>query len=176
MSTSLYRALDTFNVLIERLFLTIASLSLVIIMFVVAANALSRYFLGSSIRGSFELSEYILLYFTFLSAPYLIRVNGHATFDIVITIVSEKVRKLLLLLSITISLVICIILTKYSLDVTISNYNRNIIVQNNLMTPRYLLIGIIPIGSFLMCTELLQKLWAIIIMAPDRQDLSLNSK
>lgn len=176
MSDILYRVLDTFNVLVERVFLTVASLSLVIIMFVVAANALSRYFLGSSIRGSFELSEYILLYFTFLSAPYLIRINGHATFDIVITLVPESVRKVLLLISLVIGLLICAILTRYAFDVTVSNYHRNIIVQNNLMTPRYLLLGIIPVGGVLMCTELVQKIWSILIGRPDRQDLTLQIK
>lgn len=175
MFKKLYRALDVFNVLTERVFLSIASLSLVVIMFVVSANALSRYFLGSSIRGSFELSEYILLYFTFLSAPYLIRINGHATFDIVITVVPKKVKNIMLFISLIISLFVCAILTKYSFDVAVSNYNRNIIVQNNLMTPRYLLIGIIPIGGLLMCTELIQKIWSVIIRIPDRNDLSFET-
>lgn len=176
MLAVLYRILDVFNVLVERLFLTAASLSLVAIMVVVASNALSRYFFGTSFRGSFELSEYILLYFTFLSAPYLIRVNGHATFDIFVTLASERVRKWMNVCSLLLGLLICVILTKYAFDVTVSNYQRNIVVQNNLMTPRYLLMGVIPVGGALMCTELLQKLFSLLLGKEDRQDLSLTLK
>ena len=82
----------------------------------------------------------------------------------------------MLLISCLLGIVICAILTRYAFDVTVSNYQRNIIVQNNLMTPRYLLMGIIPVGGALMCTELLQKLLSILMGIEDLQDLSLTFK
>lgn len=155
-----YRGLDRVNHWVERLFLTVASLSLVIIMLVVAGNALSRYFFGASVRWSFELSEYILLYFTFLSAPFLIRVGGHATFDVFTSLARGRLKAMLSVTSLTLSLIICAMFTVAAFNLTVENYERNVILQNNLMTPRYLLLAIIPVGGVLMCSELLQQLLA----------------
>jgi C4-dicarboxylate transporter DctQ subunit len=158
-----YNGLDWVNNWIERIFLTMASLSLVVIMLVVAGNALSRYFLGFSVRWSFELSEYILLYFTFLSAPYLIRVGGHATFDIFTSLARGRGLTVMTVTSLVLSFLICTMFTVAAFNLTVENYERNIILQNNLMTPRYLLLAIIPIGSALMCSELLQRLLATLL-------------
>lgn len=161
--TVFYCGLDTFNRWVERIFLTLASLSLLVIMLVVAGNALSRYFLGSSVRWSFELSEYILLYFTFLSAAYLIRIGGHATFDIFTSLARGRVLTTLTVISTLLSLLICASFTLAAFNLTVENYQRNIILQNNLMTPRYLLLAVIPVGGGLMCSELLQKLLGIFL-------------
>ncbi len=170
-----YNRLNCANHWVERLFLAIASLSLVVIMFVVAGNALSRYFLDASVRWSFELSEYILLYFTFLSAPYLIRVGGHATFDIFTSLARGRLLMAMTVTSLVLSLVICAMFTVAAFNLTVENYERNIILQNNLMTPRYLLLAVIPVGGALMCSELLQKLLAV-VLGIDPEDASSSTQ
>lgn len=161
--SAIYNGLDWTNNWIERLFLTVASLSLVVIMLVVAGNALSRYFLGSSVRWSFELSEYILLYFTFLSAPYLIRVGGHATFDIFTSLARGRILTAMTVTGLLLSLLICVLFTVAAFNLTVENYQRNIILQNNLMTPRYMLLAIIPVSGALMCSEFIQRLLATVL-------------
>jgi len=127
---------------------TSAGVIIVFIMLVMSAHVLMRYFFLMPIKWAVEITEYTMIWITFLGAAWVLKENGHIRIDIILN--QLKPRALALLNTVTSSIVaaICLFLTVYSSIVTYESFVRGAARTYLYATPLWILLICIPIGSF----------------------------
>ncbi len=130
-----------------------AGLSIFLILFITAAIAyqvLIRFFSAGAIIWINDVTEYVLLWITFLGGPYVLREQKHIEVDILVSRLSES--KQLLVKSVTSSLGagICLILSWYALDLVWDFYQRGVPVVKTIEVSKALVIFPIFLGFFFM--------------------------
>ncbi|MFC1861488.1 TRAP transporter small permease, partial [Chloroflexota bacterium] len=73
--------------------------------------------------------------------------------EIFISMLDTKVQALLNFITSCFMIVICLVIIWYGADLTLEFYHRGVIAHESLETPKFLLIGIIPIGMFLLVIQ-----------------------
>ena len=124
-----------------------------IICFEVLARALG----GSSRLWVIEVSEYSLLFITFLGAPYLLEKNMHVVLDLVYDSFSRRPRILVQLFNSGIGLLVCVVLTIVGVQVVLDQLatgTREVTVMRPLS---WWITASLPIGSGLMSFQFLDK-------------------
>jgi len=123
----------------------------------VSINVLLRYLFGITHSGLFEITEYSLLWMTFLGTAWLLKNDGHIRVDLVLNRLNPRRRAIT---NITTS-IICIILlgavTWWSLRLTWYDYQADIILSSILQPLKWPIEIIIPVGFLLLFIELLRK-------------------
>src|SRR6516165_5204723 len=89
---------------IEDLFAEAAIAILVLCAASICVDVLMRYFFGRPIMGSTELTEYALVYITFLGAAWAVPRGAHIDIDAFVIHMSERARKVCALLGNLVSL------------------------------------------------------------------------
>lgn len=102
-----------------------------------------------------EVSEYSLLYITFLGAPYLLEKNMHVTLDLVYDNLSAGWRSLAQFINSTIGFAICAVLTVFGVDVLLDQIDTGVRVTSVMAPHRYWITMALPIGMFLMAVQFL---------------------
>ncbi len=146
---------SSINDLLSGYLALIGGIVIVGLMLIISAAAVSRYFFGRAIASVTELSAYGLLFITFLGAPLLAGKNGHVSVDILSNAFGKKGRKVLGIYSSVISFLISLLLAVYGIKSTYKAYVGHEVVVNILRTPKYLLLGFISLGCFLMAISFL---------------------
>jgi len=104
-----------------------------------------------------EISEYMLVYLTFLGTAWLLRENGHPRVDIIYTSLPSLLKKGVDIFISTIGSASCFILSGLSAWVTWDNYQREICFSQTLSIPKWIILGVIPLGSLLLALQFLRK-------------------
>jgi len=149
LGTILDRVVDTMAV--------IAGVILVLITSGVAFGIVSRYFFGRPIGWIVEISEYSLLFIAFLVAAWVLKHDGHVKMDMVVDRLRSKDQDLLNGITAIISAVVCLILTYYSARVTIELYQIGYYTPTTLEVPKFIIVAIIVIGSFVLSLQLIRR-------------------
>lgn len=136
----------------------VAGLLLLFMMFAICYEVVLRYLLFRPPVWVTEVTEYILLYCTFLGAPWLLRENGHVRVDVVTGRLRPSARRFMLGVTSTMGLVICLVLFYFSSAITWDYYVRELPVIKTLSVPKFLLVGVISVGCFFLATEFLRQL------------------
>jgi len=136
----------------------IAAVLMALIMIAIAYATISRYFFGNPMAWVVEVSSYSLLYITFLAAPWLLRQDAHVKVDLVLNKLKPKSQSALNLFNNAIGVAIAVILLVFGFKMTLNNYREGIVVMNILRTPQYMLLVIIPVGTFFLAIEFLKKM------------------
>jgi C4-dicarboxylate transporter DctQ subunit len=131
--------------------LLIAAVCLLIIYDVIARN------LGWQPPAStVALTEYALLYFTMAAAPWLVRTRGHIVVEVLHQQLSGMALwvadKLILLICITVSVVICALATLLAIE----GFSRGEVEIRSLEMPRWLLFAPLAVGFGLMAIEFMR--------------------
>ena len=88
----------------------IAGLLLVFMMFSICYEVVLRYFLFSPLTWVTEISEYILLYATFLGAPWALKKEAHVKVDIVLARLGFKTQRIVNMATSLIGIGVCLVL------------------------------------------------------------------
>ena len=99
------------------------------------------------------LTEYGLLYVTMLGAPWLVREKGHVYIELVTAALSPRARFRLTRGVYALCVLTCAVIFYFSLEVTISHYERDVIDVRSFDMPRWLLTASIPLSFGLMTLE-----------------------
>jgi C4-dicarboxylate transporter, DctQ subunit len=99
------------------------------------------------------LTEYGLLYVTMLGAPWLVREKGHVYIELVTAALSPRARFRLTRVVYALCVLTCAVVFYFSLEVTISHYERDVIDVRSFDMPRWLLTASIPLSFGLMTLE-----------------------
>lgn len=137
---------------------TLAGVLIIMLMVVTGYEVVSRYFFGQPTIWTVEISEYALLYLTFLAAAWLLRTaGGHVVVDLVINSLTPRVQALLNTVTSVVSAIGCLAVTWFGAAVTWESFRIGYLVDTPLRTPRYIVFIIIPVGSFLLSIQFLRN-------------------
>jgi TRAP-type C4-dicarboxylate transport system permease small subunit len=144
----------------------VAGLLLLFMMFSICYEVILRYFHFRPPTWVTEISEYILLYVTFLGAPWVLREEGHVKVDVVVSRFPLRTQRTFDMTASIIGVAVCAILVWFGAETTWDLYKRGIPVIKALEVPKFLLLGVIPFGSFFLIIQFLRRahrFWAAFV-------------
>jgi TRAP-type C4-dicarboxylate transport system permease small subunit len=160
----------------ENLMAGVAMVVLSLIIFSVCLEIIMRYFLNRPLIWVVELTEYGLLYVTFLGAAWLLRKGGHVQVDIVVNFMSKRWRRRCAVFSAALGLLVSIVLTVFGAIVTYDHLVRGIYKPTVLEFPTGAVLAAVPLGSLFLSARFLTKMLDhIFLMRQDQQGLIKES-
>ena len=151
LSYSLERLFDR----ILSLFMGLACIILCLVMLSVGLEVVLRYFFDRPQVWVIELSEYALLYITFLGAAWVLKADGHVKVDIFTAWLSSKGRAICSLVSFLVCVTVSLVLVVYGGRVTWDHFSEGIYNPTILEVPKFAILLVIPLGGV---TLLIQSL------------------
>jgi len=104
-----------------------------------------------------EVSEYIILYITFLVGAWVLKQEGHVKVEIVLAQFHLKTQSLINIITSICCSVACLILTFYGLRVTWDLYQTNTFTYTILELPKFIFTSPISFGSFLLFIQFIRR-------------------
>jgi TRAP-type C4-dicarboxylate transport system permease small subunit len=135
---------------IEDLFAEAAIAILVLCAVSICIDVVMRYFVGRPIMGSTELTEYALVYITFLGAAWAVPRGAHIDIDAFVIHMPESVQKLCALLGNVVSFAVALALTFFGAWTTWTAYTRHLFKPTLLEVPTWIVLIVIPVGSIIL--------------------------
>jgi len=124
---------------------------------IVGLGVILRYFSGSPIVWSVEITEYSLLYICFLGAAWLLKEEGHIRVDVALNLLNPRNQALVNILTSILGAMVCLVITWYGAEITWDHFVRGVPSMELLHIPRFLILMVIPIGSFLLFIQFLRR-------------------
>ncbi len=156
------RRIEKFPGLFDSILSVFAFLSGLLLIFTtlsVCVEVVMRYFLNQPLTWVDEITEYILLYITFLGAAWVLKNDGHVIIDLVLMKLRVKGRMILGLISSTVCILSCSALVWYGAQVAWDHYQRGVYNPTLLEFPKGPVIAIIPVGSFFLLIQFLRRFY-----------------
>ena len=141
----------------EDLLAGVAGVILVFIVGSVCLEIIMRYFFKQPLIWVVELTEYGLLYITFLAAPWLLRHEGHVKVDVILNLFSAKWRNRLGLISSALGLGVCLVLAVFGAQTAWDHYVRKIFKITVMQFPTWIVLLCIPIGSLVLALRFVRR-------------------
>ncbi len=145
---------------ILNVFAFLSGLLLILTTLSVCVDVVMRYLFNNPLTWVDEISEYVLLYITFLGTAWALRRDGHVVIDLLLMRLRERSRKILGLISTGICIISCSVLFWYGARVAWDHYQRGVYNATLLEFPKGPVIAIIPVGSFFLVLQFLRKFLA----------------
>lgn len=120
-----------------------------------------RFFLHRPQGWVHELSEYSLVWITFLGAAWLLKEEGHVTIDAVLRRLSPRTQSLLNIITSTLCVIIWLALIWYS-GRHVWRLQSEGVLTTWLEIPRAPFYAIMPIGSFLLFIQFLRRTYGFL--------------
>ena len=141
-------------------FIFLAGVLLTLIMLAVCTDVVMRYLFNRPIFWVAELSEYSLLYITFLGTAWLLKQDGHVKIDLFTSRLAPQKRERLAIVSGIIGVFISVVFTYFGFKVTLNHFVRGVYNPTLLEFPKGPLIAVIPIGFFLLLIQFIRMILA----------------
>ena len=116
----------------------------------ICAEVLLRYGFNRPITWVVEISEYALLWITFLGASWVLRQGGHVRVDILLHFLSPAALRICGLLSSASGVLISLVLIVFGSNVTWMVMARGSFKPTGIDVPTWLVVIVIPIGGLLL--------------------------
>ncbi|MBI2831912.1 MAG: TRAP transporter small permease [Chloroflexi bacterium] len=136
----------------------LAALLIVITGLGILAEIIMRFFFRRPIKGITELSEYSLLFITFLAAAWVLKRDGHVAVDLLLNRLKPRTRLLVNLVTSIASSVICLVLVWFGTKSVIYFFESGYLYPTPLRPPAGVLEIIIPLGFLLLFSQLAKKI------------------
>ena len=149
-----YRAFDRFALGLA----TIAAFVILAMSLWITYDVLSRNLFDVASPWSFDLSEYSLVWITFLAAPWVLMQDRHIRIEILVEILPVKAQRYLGLAVAVIAIVTCAVLAWRTGIAAIEYYERDVMMSRIWRIPRFWPYCIVPIGSALLCVAFVLRL------------------
>ena len=137
-----------------------ALFAMLLILFLVASilyEVVMRYFVGRAELWTFEVTEYSLLFITFLATTWLLKEEAHVKMDFVLNRLKPRHQAMLNTVTSCIGVLMFLTVTGYSArvvwQVTVTGYYLPTVLEI-LAAP---ILVIIPIGAFLLSMQFLRR-------------------
>jgi TRAP-type C4-dicarboxylate transport system permease small subunit len=127
-----------------------ATLLFVAITAAITAEVLLRYGFNRPIVWVVELSEYALLWITFLGAAWVLRHGGHVRVDILLQYLSPRALRVCGLISSAMGALTTLVLFAFGVDATWTAYMRGAFKPTGTDVPTWIVVIVIPLGSLLL--------------------------
>ncbi len=173
----LKKATNIFDGTINLLALSSAVI-LVLVMFAVLYEIFMRYFLNRPTLWVPEYTEVSLLFIVFLGTTWLLKKERHVSMDIVLTRLTPRTQTMVNIITSIIAAIVFLVVAVYGVEATWDAFIAGTRRSAMLRTPAYLIMFIIPVGSFMLFIQLLRRTYGYLRewrAAPDQeQGLSMN--
>ena len=116
----------------------------------ICAEVLLRYGFNSPISWVVEISEYSLLWITFLGAAWVLRNGGHVRVDIVLQYLSPRALRVCGLVSSAMGALTALVLLIFGAEATYSAMMRGAFKPTGIDVPTWMVIIVIPVGGLLL--------------------------
>lgn len=136
-----------------------AGATVVGMLLIIFADVAVRTFGISAPSFGVTLVEYSLIYFTVMAAPYLVRIKGHVTIDVVVQLFPVKFAFYLRHGVAIASAVACIVFAVISTRLTIDAYVSDRYDVRGINVPLWLSFFPLPFGFILVALEFLRTLF-----------------
>ncbi|MFC2122518.1 TRAP transporter small permease [Bacteroidota bacterium] len=127
----------------------------VFMMLAITAEVFMRRLLHNALPWVTDLTEYSLLYVTFLGAAWLLRKDGHVRLDLVLNKLGPKAKVILNRITSGIGAIICLIITWQGIKLSLWAIETGVAVLKAIETPKWIPLIIIPIGAFMLSVQFL---------------------
>ena len=122
-------------------------------------DVILRYTLNRPIHWMLEITEYIMLYIPFLGAALVLKEEGHIRVDLLLTQFSSKTRKWLNVITSFTGGIVMFTYTWFGAQSTVDALRRGVPTLESLKTPMFVILMIIPIGSFLFALQFWRQMY-----------------
>lgn len=112
----------------------------------VCVDIFLRYFFAINFAPLFEITEFGLLWMTFLGAAWVLKINGHVNIELVTAHLGSRGRFSAKLFASIVSGIMLFCMTWYSAKLTISDFKTSFELAGVLRAPKWPIEIIIPIG------------------------------
>lgn len=146
------KSFNNFLSKIEQYFIGILLLAIAFLLFI---NVVLRFF-GSSLVWSEEVARYSIVWLTFIGSSVCVYKGAHIGVDAIMNVLSEKGKKVLLLITILMSIVFTILFTYFSFIITKNVFTTNQ-VSSTIKVPMVYVYGAMPVGGILMLVRYTQE-------------------
>ena len=143
---------ETFDRIID-IMAFVAGILLVAAVLIVCIEICMRYFVQKPQVWTVEVCEYILFSIAFLGAPWLLKMGGHISVDVVIEHLGSKSQGRLRLLSVATGVIISAIICWFSLATAWDCFKSGVLVTKTLVIPKHYFLILIFLGYFLLLIE-----------------------
>ncbi|MFH1953849.1 MAG: TRAP transporter small permease [Pseudomonadota bacterium] len=124
----------------------------------VTANVIGRYFLNRPISWVFEITQYILVWFTFLSIAWILRIDRHIKVEVLTMHLSRRGQIILDLFSDLIGLLVTGLVTVFGAIVINDFYLKSMRETSPLQPPSWPIFLVIFLGAALTLAEFIKRL------------------
>ena len=122
----------------------------------VTVDVILRYWLGITWTGLFEITEYSLLWITFLSVAWILKVDGHIRVDLMLSHFNPRHRAITNIVTSIVCIILLCVLIWYSVRLTLNDYQTGRYISSILQPVKWPIEIIIPIGYFLLLIQFLR--------------------
>ena len=131
----------------------LAALTLLAMVAMVTGDIVLRNLTRTGFPWANEVSEYALYGITLLTAPWLLRRGQHVRIDLVLTYIPPRVAWLMEAAADVLGFVVCLVMMRYGLKMTIESAVHGSITIKNLVFPEWWLLWPLPLCFALLATE-----------------------
>ena len=135
----------------------LAAILIVFIMLAVSADVIMRYFLNRPTVWLIEISEYCLLFITFMSAGWVLKREGHVKMDLMLNRLSSRRRTLLNTITSITGTITCLAIVWFGAVVTWEFYQIGYFTHSELKLPKFIFLLIITIGMFFLSIQFIKR-------------------
>ncbi|MFC1869139.1 TRAP transporter small permease subunit [Thermodesulfobacteriota bacterium] len=136
----------------------IGAVILLFIMLSIGSDVVMRYFFKQPQIWVLEITEYSLLFMTFLSTAWLLKNGGHVKMDLVLLLFKPRTRVIINIFTTTLLAILFLVITWYGVKVTYEQFEFSYFTSTPLEVPTGPLMSVIPIGCFLLFIQTLRTL------------------
>lgn len=136
-----------------------AGILIILIMIVISTEVITRFTLGSSIVWIIEITEYSLLWITFLGTTWVLKGEGHVKMDMVLNRLNIRNKALLNIITSVVGAIACLVVTWFAVKITWYHFLIGYKFTRVLEPPSYPILAIIPVGSFLLFIQFLRRVY-----------------
>lgn len=152
---------EAFNRIVNVLAIA-AMVIIAFVMLLVCTEVVTRQFFDLPIKGSIEIASYSLVFITFLSTTWLLSRDGHVKMDFVFIRLEQRTQLLLNIITSLICFIIWVMIAWYGARITLESIQIGYRAPTELRTPMYLVLFVIPLGSFLLSIQFLRRCYSFI--------------
>lgn len=156
------RAWSIFDSIITVL-MVFAAVLVIFDMLAVSTEVILRYFFDISIAELFEITEYSMIWITFLATTWILKKDGHIRIDLVTNRLSPATRANVNIASSIICIFLLALITWYSVVITLNDFRTGFTLSSIMEPLKWPLEIIIPIGTFMLFVQLLRNTYGYFV-------------
>ncbi len=112
---------------------------------------------GTVLTWVMEVSEYSLLFMTFLGSAWMLRGERHVKMDLVLTRLNPGARAVLNFITSILGAIICFVLVWYGVKVTWEFLQTGVVIFTELQPLKWPILAVIPVGCFFLFVQFLRR-------------------